>query len=56
MLLCLDDENQQPVSSELKKNLIWNHNIQIDDGNEKLYTMLSQVKASQNSEQMIGNT
>ena len=30
--------------------------IQIANGNEKLYTMLSQANASQNSRQMIGNT
>ena len=30
--------------------------IQIANENEKLYTMLSQVNASQNSRQMIGNT
>ena len=30
--------------------------IQLINGNEKLYTMLSQVNSSQNSRQMIGNT
>ena len=30
--------------------------IQIANRNEKLYTMMSQVNASQNSRQMTGNT
>ena len=40
--------NQQTVSSELKKAYM-KSGIQIVNGNEKLYTMLSQVNASQNS-------
>ena len=53
--MCLGDANQQTVSSELKKTYM-KSDIQIVNGNEKLYTMLSQVNASQNSRQMIGNT
>ena len=55
MLLCFGDVNHQTVNSELKKAYI-KSGIQIANGNEKLYIMLSQVKASQNSRQMIGNT
>ena len=55
MLLCLGDANQQTMSSELKKAYM-KLGIQITNENEKLYTMLSQVNASQNSRQMIGNT
>ena len=55
MLLFFSDANQQTVNSELKKAYM-KSGIQIANGNEKLYTMLSQVKASQNSRQMIGNT
>ena len=55
MLLCLGDANQQKVSSELKKADM-KSGIQIANENEKLYIMLSQVNASQNSRQMIGNT
>ena len=55
MLLCFGDANQQTMSSELKKAYM-KSGIQITNENEKLYTMLSQVNASQNSRQMIGNT
>ena len=55
MLMCLDDANQQTVSSEFKKAYM-KSGIQIVNENEKLYTMLSQVNTSQNSRQMIGNT
>ena len=55
MLLCLGNENQQTVSSELKKAYM-KSDIQIANGNEKLYTILSQANASQNSRQMIDNT
>ena len=55
ILLCFDDANQQTVNSELKKACM-KSGIQIANGNEKLYTMLSQVNASQNSRQMISNT
>ena len=55
MLLCLSDGNQQTVSSELKKAYM-KSGIQIANVNEKLYAMLSQANASQNSRQMIGNT
>ena len=48
MLLCLGDPNQQTVSSEFKKSYM-KSGIQIANENEKLYTMLSQVNASQNS-------
>ena len=54
MLLCFGDTNQQTVNSELKKVYI-KSGIQIANGNEKLYTILSQVNASQNSRYMIGN-
>ena len=43
------------MKSELKKAFM-KSGIQIADGNDKLYTMLSQVNASQNSRQKIGNT
>ena len=56
MLLGLGDANQQTVSSEFKKKAYMKSGIQIANENEKLYTMLSQVNASQNSRQMIGNT
>ena len=52
MLLCLGDANQQTMSSELKK-VYMKSEIQIANENEKLYTMLSQVNASQNSRQMM---
>ena len=52
MLLCLGDANQQTMSSELKK-VYMKSGIQIANENEKLYTMLSQVNASQNSRQMM---
>ena len=55
MLLSLSDANQQTVSSELKK-AYRKSDIQVANGNEKLYTMLSQVNASQNSRQTISNT
>ena len=55
MLLCLGDANQQTVSSELIKAYM-KSGIQIANGNKKLYIMLSQVNASQNSRQTIGNT
>ena len=55
MLLCLGNENQQTMSSELKKAYM-KTDIQIANGNEKLYTILSQANASQNSQQMIGNS
>ena len=55
MLLCLGDANQQTVSSEFLKAYM-KSDIQIANENEKLYTMLSQVNASQISRQMIGNT
>ena len=55
MLLCFGDANNQTVSIELKKAYM-KSSIQIANGNEKLYTMLSQVNASQNSRQMIDNT
>ena len=55
MFLCFGDTNQQTVNSELKKAYM-KSGIQIANGNEKLYTMLSQVNASQNSRQIIGNT
>ena len=55
MLLCFGDENHQTVNSELK-NAYMKSGIQIANRNEKLYTLLSQVNASQNSWQMIGNT
>ena len=55
MLLCFGDANHQTVSIKpIKANM--KSRIQIANGNEKLYTMLSQVNASQNSWQMIGNT
>ena len=54
MLLCFGDASQQTVSSEFKKAYM-KLGIQIANENEKLYTMLSQVNASQNSRQMIGN-
>ena len=56
MLLFLSDANQQTVSSELKKKTYRKSDIQVANGNEKLYTMLSQVNASQNSRQTISNT
>ena len=52
MFLCLGDANQQTVSSEFKITYI-KLGIQIANENEKLYTMLSQVNASQNSRKMI---
>ena len=55
MLLFFGDANQQTVNSELKKAYM-KSGIQIANENEKLYTMLSQVNASQNSRQIIGNT
>ena len=55
MLLCLGDPNQQTLSSELIKAYM-KSGIHIANENEKLYTMQSQVNASQNSRQMIGNT
>ena len=56
MLLYFGDANHQTVNSELKKAYM-KSGIQIANGNEKLYTMLCQVKASQNSRQMmISNT
>ena len=55
MLSCLGDANQQTVSSKLKKAYM-KSGIQIANENEKLYTMLSQVNASQNSLQMKGKT
>ena len=55
MLLCFGDANHQTVNSELKKAYM-KSGIQNPYGNEKLYTMLSQINASQNSRQMIGNT
>ena len=53
--MCLGDANHQIVSSELKKAYM-KSGIQIVNGNEKLDTMLSQINASQNSRQIIGNT
>ena len=55
MLFYLSDANQHTASSELKK-LTSCQKLQIVKGNEKLDTMLSQVIASQNSRQTIGNT
>ena len=52
MLLCLGDANQQTVSSEFKITYM-KLGIQIANENEKLYRMLSQVNASQNSRKMI---
>ena len=52
---CLSDANQPIASSELNKNYM-KSDIQIINGNEILNTMLSQVNASQNSRQIIGNT
>ena len=43
MLLCFGGANQQTVNSELKKAYM-KSGIQIVNGNEKLYTMPSQVK------------
>ena len=42
MLLCFGDANHQTANSELKKSYM-KSGIQIANGNEKLYTMLSQV-------------
>ena len=55
ILLCLSDANKTTASSELKK-AYRKSDIQIANRNEKLDTMLSQVNASQNSQQMIDNT
>ena len=55
MHLCFGDTNHQIVNSELKKPYM-KSGIQIANGNEKLYTMLSQVNALQNSRQTIDNT
>ena len=52
MLLCLGDANQQTVSSEFKITYM-KLKIQIANENEKLYIMLSEVNASQNSRKMI---
>ena len=46
MRLCFGDTNHQAVNSELKKKAYMKSGIQIANGNEKLYTMLSQVNAS----------
>ena len=51
----LGDANQQTMSSELNK-VYMKSDIQIIKENEKLNTMLSQINASQNSRQTIGNT
>ena len=55
MLLYFGDASQQTVNLELNKAYM-KSGIQIANGNEKLYTMLSQVNALQNSRQMIDNT
>ena len=55
MLLHFGDTSQQTVNLELNKAYM-KSGIQIANGNEKLYTMLSQVNALQNSRQMIDNT
>ena len=53
--MCLNDANQPKASTELKNKLSGSQKLQIAYWNEKLYTMLSQVNASQNSRQMIDN-
>ena len=55
MLLCFGNANQQTMNLELNKAYM-KSGIQIANGNEILYTMLSQINASQNSRQMIDNT
>ena len=56
MLMCLSDVKQQIASLELNKKLTRNQKLQTAYANEKLDTMLSQVNASQNWWQTIGNT
>ena len=46
----------QQVIKNFKKKTYRKSDIQIVNQNEKLYIMLSQVNASQNSRQTIGNT
>ena len=55
MHLCFGDANEQTVNSEFKKANM-KLSIQIANGNEKLYTLQSQINVSQNSRQIIGNT
>ena len=55
IFLCFVDANQQTVNLGLNKAYM-KSGIQIANGGEKLYTMLIQVNASQNSRQMIDNT
>ena len=50
----LSNTNQPTANSELKK-LTGSQKLQIAYGNDKLKTILSQVNASQNSRQTIGN-
>ena len=55
MFLCLSDVKQPTASSELNKHTR-DQKLQIAYGNEKLDTILNQIKASQISRQTIGNT
>ena len=55
MYLYLSDANHPTVSSELFKKFTGSQKLQIANGNEKLYTMLSQINSLQNSRQKLGN-
>ena len=56
MLLCFSDAKKWTDSSELYKKLTRSQKMKIANGVDKLDTILSQVNASQNLRQMIGNT